>query len=317
MSAATFFHPASIAKRDGVVKQAGEVRPVESRKFVEFLKNENKVQHVDNRVHQIRHLLARMESNNLLVSYRLPKEDVLLPKCYYCLAQPTKFRKKGALWLAKTLGGRYVYGMVSPAVVQIVGQNDDGVQTMGCGIVFDTHHVLTCKHVVTDMCAQQVQYFQGNPATIEDIAEHNTVDVAVLFIKEELQPTLGLAFFRPEISQKIYRFGHGRIPLTKETSPIQPTIESGEVTSPSKLTFDGSELFFYSAVSRPGDSGGAIVSDDGYVVGMTTRALDENIDSPQQKGGFLPHFGAIPSDVIFNAVQDLDIDVNIPYETFE
>ena len=96
----------------------------------------------------------------------------------------------------------------------------------------------------------------------------------------------------------------------------------------------------YSAISRPGDSGGAVVSDDGYVVGMTTELSDarqgtsdgpgdsavvgtttESSDSKSStnegEGEFSPHYAGIPSHVLVQAVDDLGLGVRIPYETYE
>jgi len=317
MKAAMYFHPSQIAERNHESVHSEEPQPVESREFVEYLKSEGVVENVDRRVHQIRHLLARMETQNLLVSYYSLQQDMMLPKRYFCLAQPSKQRKKGALWLSRVLGGRYIYEMISPAVVQIVGINSDGDSRAGSGIVFDPHHVLTCKHVVEDMRVNEKQHFQGAHVTINRTVKHPSIDVAVLSVVEELRPTKGLVFFRPEVSQTIYRFGHGRVPNTKELSAVEPPIERGEVTFSPKITYDDSELFLYSAVSRPGDSGGPIVSDDGYVVGMTTTRLEETVETNREVSMDHPHYAAIPSDIITNAVKELDTSACIPYETFD
>ena len=77
---------------------------------------------------------------------------------------------------------------------------------------------------------------------------------------------------------------------------------------------DKTELFLYSAISRPGDSGGAIVSDDGYVVGMSTNLKEGQYEDEKT---FLPHFAGIPSHVIANAVDDMNLGIRIPYETFD
>ena len=121
------------------------------------------------------------------------------------------------------------------------------------------------------------------------------------------------------VSQKVYRFGHSRVPcsvpLGTGVSPL--IIQSGEVTSESVLVFGGAELFLYSAISRPGDSGGAVVSDDGYVIGMTTELSDARVGQNGGEDVFSPHYAGIPSDIVAKAVDDLGIDVRIPYETFD
>ena len=98
----------------------------------------------------------------------------MLPKSYYTFSELSKLRERGVLWLAKTLGGRFVHRHVSPAIVHVVGENDEGE---GSGIVFDEHHILTCRHVVSGMQVASVQAFQGRTVTVEEVFPHGTEDV--------------------------------------------------------------------------------------------------------------------------------------------
>ena len=98
-------------------------------------------------------------------------------------------------------------------------------------------------------------------------------------------------------------------------SPL--VMQSGEVTSESVLVFGRNERFLYSAISRPGDSGGAVVSDDGYVIGMTTELSDGRLEKMDGEDVFSPHYAGIPSNVLASAVDDLGLGVRLPYETFE
>ena len=204
-----------------------------------------------------------------------------------------------------------MYAQVSPAVVHIVGEDDEGE---GSGIVFDSRHVLTCRHVVSDMAVAPVQTFQGRRATVEDVFRHPELDVAVIRTKELLTPVRGLGFLRPKVSQKVYRFGYARVPcsIPLDTGD-RPTIESGEITNASVLVLGGIALFLYSAVSRPGDSGGAIVSDDGYVVGMTTELSDARFAGKESEDVFSPHYAGVPSHVIARAVDELNLGVQVPF----
>lgn len=313
MTAANFFSPMAICDRmceSG--KPEGDLTPAPSLDFLDFLKEQGVLPDAGRYIFQIRDLLARMEQANILVSYPSPTGNVMLPKSYCTLHEESNLRRQGFLWLAKALGGRFVYAQVSPTIVHIVGEEDNGE---GSGIVFSPYHVLTCRHVVTDMKVAAKQKFQGRTVNIETIDEHPDIDVAVIKTVEQLSPAPGLAFLRPEVSQKIYRFGYARVPCSIPQKDRGPTIETGEVTCAPITVFGGDELFLYSAVSRPGDSGGAIVSEDGYVVGMTTELSDARYTSLDDEDVFSPHYAGIPSHVIARAVEDLG--TYIPYEMFE
>lgn len=313
--AVSFFSPTAIGKsehRDGNTKRV--ITPAPSENFVGFLKAKGILQDPQKYIYQIRDLLTRMERDNILVSFPSFGGNVMHPKSYYALHEVSELQQRGFFWLTRALGGRFAYVQISPTIVHIVGENNEGE---GSGIVFDPHHVLTCRHVVRDMVVATEQLFQGRSVTVDKIVEHPDVDVAVIKTKEQLSPAPGLAFLCPEVSQKVYRFGYARVPCSIPMDCGRPTIESGEITLESVIVFGGIELFLYSAVSRPGDSGGAIVSEDGYVVGMATELSDARFAGRDGEGIFSPHYAGVPSHVIARAVEELKLGVSIPYETFE
>ncbi len=258
-----------------------------------------------------------MVENDLLVEMGVGAHDSfpMLPKRYYTFSEVSNLRAHGVLWLAKTLGGRFVHRHVSPAIVHVIGENDEGE---GSGIVFDAHHILTCRHVVSRMKVATEQVFQGRTVAVEGVFTHDTEDVAVIRVKESLAPVPGLGFVAPIVSQKVYRFGYSRVPCSIPSDPgTSPLVmQSGEVTNESVFVFGGMELFLYSAISRPGDSGGAVVSDDGYVVGMTTELSDARVRTTEGEDVFSPHYAGIPSHVLAKAVDDLELGVQIPVETY-
>ena len=155
--------------------------------------------------------------------------------------------------------------------------------------------------------------------TVEEVFRHETEDVAVIRIKEPSTTVPGLGFVDPMVSQKVYRFGYSRVPCSvpSSTGASPLVMHSGEVTNESVLVFGGIKLFLYSAISRPGDSGGPVVSDDGYVVGMTTELSDSRMLGRDGEDVFSPHYAGIPSHVLARAVDELGLGVRIPLETYE
>ena len=310
--AADFFSPRACAGRGS----GGTIRPASGSEFMESLEKGAVGTNPDRYVYQIRSLLERMSANGILTEMGASGNYVLMPKSYYCFYEMSNNRAAGILWPAKTLGGRLVHRTVSPAVVHLVGEDDDGEAS---GLIFALHHVLTCKHVVSGMPLAPTQRLQDTVVTVEDVYRHPKVDVAVVRVKETLEPVPGLLFLTPEVSQKVYRFGYSRVPcsIPMEGGESPMVMQSGEVTNQSLTVFGNQELFLYSAVARPGDSGGPIVSEDGYVVGMTTELSDGRIERGKREEVFSPHYAGIPADVIARAVDDLDLGVRIPYETFD
>ena len=79
-------------------------------------------------------------------------------------------------------------------------------------------------------------------------------------------------------------------------------------------SLSGEDLFLYSAISRPGNSGGPVVSDDGYVVGISIvdATAEYRPDEP-----FSPHYAGIPAQVVVWAVKTLGLGIELPLENYE
>ena len=303
----------------GTTPAQGSIVPFSGADFLKFLDVDVLKGEAYKYIYQIRHLLDRLASNNILVEMGSRGRNVMIPKSYYALSERTEARNRGYLWLASSLGGRFVHYEVSSAIVQIVGRDDKGNERSGSGIVFDQHHILTCCHVMDMMMVGQTQKFQEQELVLgsDSIIKHREHDVAVIRVEGTLNPVPGLVFLAPMIAQKVYTFGYPKVPNVRprrpDTEDAYLVMQSGEVTNEHVVAADKTRLFLYSATTRPGDSGGAIVSEDGYVVGMSTNLTEGEYEDEKR---FSPHYAGIPSDVLANAVADMGLGAEIPYETF-
>ena len=324
IQAVFFFSPNNyhdVCKAIGKKPNEGTILPLSGHEFLGYLNKTGCLKDTAFKyIYHIRHLLEKLASNNNLVEMGSSGQLVMIPKSYYTFIELSTKRRKGYLWLAKALGGRFVHSEVSSAIIQIVGMNKKGDHRSGSGIVFDTHHILTCRHVISDMDVNDTQTFQGREINVrqKSIYTHEKDDVAVIRVDKPLKPVSGLAFLAPMIAQTVYTFGYPKVPnvrpKTMGADDAYLIMQSGEVTNECVIATDKTELFLYSAISRPGDSGGAIVSDDGYVVGMSTNLTEGQYEDETT---FLPHYAGIPSHVIAKAVDDMDLGIRIPYETFD
>jgi S1-C subfamily serine protease len=193
--------------------------------------------------------------------------------------------------------------------VQITGKNPSGDPCAGTGIVFDQHHILTCAHVVKDVDVDKVQIFQGFEHHIEQCFVHPQADVAVVRVRRFLELAVGLSFLSPRIAQPVFTLGYPKIPFVREAAL---TMQRGEVTNELVTTFDGHKVFLYSAIARPGNSGGPIISSEGYVIGISMQDLFQQ----DERNPFSPHYAGIPTHQIAQCLDELDIGVQIPVEDF-
>ena len=91
-------------------------------------------------------------------------------------------------------------------------------------------------------------------------------------------------------------------------------MQQGAVTNEAVTALSGESLFLFSAISRPGNSGGPIMSEDGYIVGLC------NVDAEGKylpDEAFSPHYAGIPGQIVVYAVKNLGLGIQLPFEDYE
>jgi S1-C subfamily serine protease len=71
------------------------------------------------------------------------------------------------------------------------------------------------------------------------------------------------------------------------------------------------DYMLFSAIARPGNSGGPIVSEKGRVLGLVSKEVKFDGTST------FPFFAAVPAEVIAKALLELSCPVELPIDTFE
>ena len=212
------------------------------------------------------------------------------------------------------IGPEFLYYLCAPGLVHITGTKECGSSVSGTGLVLDSSHILTCRHVVTDMAVDKHQTFQGQACVVEEdsIHRHPEIDVAVIRLEGgPLTPLKGAMFLAPVVAQTVYTLGYPKLPGLRDASV---TMQQGVVTNESVESLAGESLFLYSAISRPGNSGGPVMSHDGYVVGLSiVDATGEYVENE----AFSPHYAGIPAQVVAEAVESLELGIKLQVEIYE
>ena len=221
-------------------------------------------------------------------------------------------RIKGQLWIAPALGPEFIYYTIGNGVVQITGKNDDGDVVAGSGTVLSQRVILTAKHVVKDMQVDRAQMFQGVRCQVgdEQVTCHKTQDVAIIRLEQSLTPVNGLIFHPPRVGHTVHVLGFPHIPLASSPALV---MHSGEVTNQSIDLFEDQKTFLYSAITRPGDSGGPIVSQNGYLVGIATKDLSVE----RGEATFAPHYAGVDAITIVVVLTELGLDMRKSFENLE
>ena len=262
---------------------------------------------------RVQQIVARMASLGMLVHIgytgRVP---ALFGEQYLCFHGMFGEHYRGNLWLAPFLGPELLYQEAKTSVVHITGRKN-GEVVGGTGTVIHPNFVLTCRHVVAGVDVDPQQAFQDKRCAVNpgSIRLHPTEDIALIEVDEALTPFNGAVFRKPIIAQDVYTLGYPKLPNTRDASL---TMQGGAVTNERVTSLGGQDLFLYSAVSRPGNSGGPVLSEDGYVVGV---AAEDHIGAYVSDEPFSPHYAGIPAETVVTAVEELGPEIQLVVENLE
>ena len=214
--------------------------------------------------------------------------------------------------VVSVLGPEFLYRLCEPVVAHVAGTDGNGDPVAGTGLVIHEKHILTCRHVVCDMKLNPTQRVQGQDYEIGSLHCHPRFDIALLRMSgPSLAPVAGLFFQQPIVGQDVYTLGYPKLPGLREASV---TMQPGAVTNELVTSLAGDPLFLYSAIARPGNSGGPVMSRTGYVLGLS---IGDSIGQYPGEDAFSPHYAGIPAQVLVQAVQDLDVGIGLPFESHE
>lgn len=286
--------------------------PLSVTDFLKYLETTNAFPKTPNAL-RVARIVGEMVSAGLLVPVGHARPSMAGLDDHYLYLPTADKARQGVFCLVPVLGPEYLYRLCAPGLVHISGKNG-GLAVAGTGLVVDTRHVLTCRHVVSDMEVDRRQVFQGRPYEINDdsIHSHPDIDVAVMRVDgPPLSAVSGILLQAPVVAQSVYTLGYPKLPGLRDASV---TMQQGAVTNESVTSLAGERLFLYSAIARPGNSGGPVLSENGYVVGLS---VVDAIGQYDNEDAFSPHYAGIPAQVLVRAVEDLALGIQLPFESYE
>lgn len=293
--------------------KGGVPEPFSLAEFFTFLKVQNAFAKTPNGL-RVARMLDEMVAAGLLIPAGSSKPSAARLNDRYLFIASFPEARRGMFGWVPVLGPEYLYRLCGPGLVHITGTNGEGDAVAGTGFVVHPSYVLTCRHVVSDMQVDGEQTFQGRRCVVDEAAIHTHADVDIAVAEVEgapMTPLQGAIFQRPVVAQTVYTLGYSKLPGLREASV---TIQEGAVTNESVTSLDGERLFLYSAISRPGNSGGPVMSEDGYVVGLSIVDATAEYHSAEP---FSPHYAGIPAQVVVEAVASLGLGIELPFEGYE
>lgn len=312
--ACDFFNLVKFATNRAIIgkklTESGNAKPLTVRDFLQYLEVKKALPKPPN-AFRVARIVEQMVSSGLLMRTARGTSGIVGLGDHVVSMVTIAGAPRDLFQLVPVLGPEYLHRLCAPSVVHITGENDRS-PVAGTGLVVDASHILTCRHVVSDMKLDRRQVFQQTEYRINAIHRHRELDVALLRVDgPPLSPMRGLLLQPPVVAQTVYTLGYPQLPGLRDASV---TMQEGAVTNESVTSLAGDSLFLYSAVSRPGNSGGPVMSEDGYVLGMSiVNATGEYVGEDT----FSPHYAGIPAQVLVKAVDDLALGVRLPFQDYE
>ncbi|PSB20376.1 tetratricopeptide repeat protein [Phormidesmis priestleyi ULC007] len=167
----------------------------------------------------------------------------------------------GVTHLAFALDPVTIYQRSSPAVAVIAAPNGKSFN-LGSGVVLNPKGlILTSQHVVGNNRQVWIKLADGSVYQGTVVSRNPNVDLAMIQIQPKKPlPSLKIQAVPPQIGQKVYAIGN---PSPKTTGTLERSFSDGIVSR-----IDGNGLIQFTASVTFGSSGGPLLNEDGYVVGI-------------------------------------------------
>ncbi|WP_235674592.1 S1 family peptidase [Mycolicibacterium pulveris] len=272
-------------------------------------------------------ILAEMARHGILLpcGWRADMVGVPMQGQLYVTQGSRSPQTKGNLWLSEILGPELIIRSYNAVTVQISGGEG---KPSGTGLVLDSSHILTNRHVVEELFGHNIgtAAIEIHPAVKPPDAQwvsrqcivraHAEVDVAVIegeFGNQQDVPALsGMVFRQPRWGDEVRVFGY---PYVAGTTEQVITVERGHVVNPAAEApacggYPRHKIFLTSAIERPGNSGGPIVAQDGRVIGLVidhTRSglCQAGAGATGNTSGSPPFYRGIPASEVVRAIEEM------------
>ena len=292
------------------------IRPLSVGDFFTWARKTQGKEHYSRLRSHVELITKRMETEGFLSYEGKNRSGALLESnCYYFAAVMSKNSARGLLWLGKVLGPAFIAHELQRLMVRIVGTTTLGDQAVGTGLHVHPQYVITCDHVLRDMKVGENVIVNGQTIPIADVLlqAQPKIDVGVIKLATPVEVSHpDIAFRDAQLLESVVVAGYPTVPTAISE---HATFHSGEICQVGGQSYHGFEFDLFSAIARPGNSGGPVISREGNVVGIVTQSLERETEEAD-KIGVMPFFVSVPARDIRKQFKELT-QSELPWESYE
>ena len=307
-----------------IKKENGVIVPHGVDEFYAYLCEKNAI--YKNKIYKINKIIQKLEYGGVLTKMGQTR-SVMFPGAYYCLKEVSSKQRETGLFLGEAFGLGYLKYKLGQNVVHITGRNSDNDVCNGSGFLIAKNAILTCKHVVEDMRIDPEVIIGGKEYSFE-VKTHSDKckDVALLILEKSVENHFLFPTFNTvDILDEVLVMGYPPIPFTKDAYMVALKGEVNAVVE----DYSSIKHLVLSSTVRPGNSGGPVISQCGYLVGMVTQTTC-NTNSTKDKQNKLnddaeteklmdkaPYYMALNGQELFESIKEIDGNIDIFFEDYQ
>jgi hypothetical protein len=221
-------------------------------------------------------------------------------------------------WVASLLGFRHIWNLYSKYVVRIEGymEREGKIKSVtGSGILISDRVILTCKHNIYGIKDHKIYILEEEYEITDEMKTHQNEDIGLMYLNKPKKMDYYPFFETPSMLEQTITLGYPPIRGCREACLIAQTGEINSIAS----NWKGYECITISSITRPGNSGGPVVSANGSILGIVTQVGYEcsiaSVDSKDNNENIhAPFYIAITSSALEQIVQEIDNSASITFK---
>lgn len=288
--------------------------------FLNYLRKKYNIENAYDYMNALKKLIFRLENEGLLINMGIqPGSGPTLGFSYYSMPELTIVQRNHEnFFLGKVLGIEYLRELYSQYIVRIEGEHKtNNISATGSGILINKNTILTCAHNINDIKEHSI-WINEKELQIKDMKAHSKHDIGIIKIEDYNEVSIFPYFGTPKELDKTLTLGYPPLTCMKDAALVA---QSGEINAIAKDWKDAENIII-SSITRPGNSGGPVISEEGFIVGIVINAgySVTQIDSEKEvktKEFSTPFYNAISSNEIIKALKELDSELEIIFEDYK